>query len=477
MHGSSWCAIAVASWMIASAAPAPREASPTEWPLERIIANLEARLAEAPYDAEAHYVLGRAHAFAFALERSSLWTVGGQYVHERWKQRELDELRRERVAPPPPNLEQRLEHLAEGVRHLSRACALGAEPALSKARHHLTFAWLLETGAPFAAQVDTPALLGDAEPLSAETEAQLRRWVADLGASDVALAVPAEKSLVAPENLNPALALLYAERSSSVTQRKTAVARLLQRAWIERAIIEYGQALELAFPTDSSGEGTPPRNDEEVYHMVSYEALEGWRRLVVQRGVQSAEEPRLREIEARQAQLDALPRSNWITPLVVSLAGCATLDELVSPGASLPFDLDGDGIDELWPWLGPDAGWLVWDPEHRGEITSGRQLFGSASAWLFFEDGYRVLDALDDDRDGELRGAELTGIAVWFDRDTDGVSDRGEVVPVEELGIVAFSTQATMQVGFSPANLCGLEMSDGRVLPTYDWVLASVGGI
>ena len=140
----------------------------------------------------------------------------------------------------------------------------------------------------------------------------------------------------------------------------------------------------------------------------------------------------------------------------------------------MPFDLDGDGIDELWPWLTPDAGWLVWDPENRGEITSGRQLFGSASAWLFFSDGYRVLDALDDDRDGELRGRELAGIRVWFDRDTDGVSDHGEVVSVEDLGIVALATQSTLTLGRSPANLCGAELADGRVLPTYDWVLESL---
>lgn len=46
---------------------------PTEWPLERIIENLEERLRIEPDDALAHYNLGRAHAFAFALETSSLW--------------------------------------------------------------------------------------------------------------------------------------------------------------------------------------------------------------------------------------------------------------------------------------------------------------------------------------------------------------------------------------------------------------------
>lgn len=71
-------------------------------------------------------------------------------------------------------------------------------------------------------------------------------------------------------------------------------------------------------------------------------------------------------------------------------------------------------------------------------------------------------------------GAELAGIAVWFDRDSDGLSDPGEVVPVEELGIAALATRATAAVGRSLANFCGLELRDGRVLPTYDWVLEPV---
>jgi len=160
--------------------------------------------------------------------------------------------------------------------------------------------------------------------------------------------------------------------------------------------------------------------------------------------------------------------------LGLSVDSCKALDELIAPQLTVPFDLDGDAVDELWPWIVPDAGWLVWDPQRKGEITSGRQLFGTASGWLFFEDGYRVHDALDDDRSGELRGLELAGIAVWFDRDTDGISDRGEVIPVEELGIVALATRATEIVGRSPAHPGGLELADGRVLPTYDWVLEAV---
>ena len=48
-------------------------------------------------------------------------------------------------------------------------------------------------------------------------------------------------------------------------------------------------------------------------------------------------------------------------------------------------------------------------------------MFGSVTWWLFFSDGYRALDTLDDNRDGRLTGSELSGIAVWFDRNTEEV--------------------------------------------------------
>ncbi|MSR64098.1 MAG: hypothetical protein EXS08_16880 [Planctomycetes bacterium] len=376
------------------------------------------------------------------------------------------------------NAEEKLAHLVEGVRHLRRACDLESQGAWYEWRKYLTLAWLIESGAPFAAHVDSVALLGVHQaPLSPDESEALQRSIQDLGSDDLSLATATRRELAAPANLERALPLLGLQTSTENTRRREAVAALLQRYWIERAITGYWYAVELAFASDLADD-FGPRNDEELRRLVSFEALEAYSRLVKARGVLGPdEERRLADLAEKRKQLEDLlvhPRSIWETPLFVSLEGCKDLDELVTPNLTVPFDLDGNGIDELWPWLAPDAGWLVWDPLGKGEITSGQQLFGTTSAWLFFSDGYRVLDALDDDRDGELRGRELAGIRVWFDRDTDGVSDRGEVVSVEDLGIVALATQSTLTLGRSPANLCGAELADGRVLPTYDWVLEPV---
>jgi hypothetical protein len=467
--------LALGPVIIAAAWSPIREVGPTEWPLERMVANLEARLTEAPDDIQARYNLGRAHAFAFALERSTLWAFPRddvRYVKD-WRDQEK---RGSQLSLPPLTPEQRLVHLTEGVRQLSRVCSMAGDSGYRKGEPHLTFAWLLETGATFAGQVDTPGLLGaQATPLSEPDEAQLRGWIAELGASAAATAEAARQGLSAPENLTRALPLLYEQRASTDERRRMAVLALLERAWIERAIVEYAHALELSFPVEASGESLPSRDEEERRHMVSYEAIEGSRRLITKRGVQGPVEERLlADLATKQQQLDELPLASWITPMIVAVEHCKALDELLAPGVLVPFDLDGDGLVEPWPWVAPSTGFLVWDPEHRGEITSGLQLFGSASGWLFFPDGYHVLDALDDDRDQRLTGSELAGIAVWFDRDTDGVSDEGEVLAVEDLGIVALATDATERIGPSLGNPCGLELADGTVLPTYDWVLERV---
>jgi hypothetical protein len=101
-------------------------------------------------------------------------------------------------------------------------------------------------------------------------------------------------------------------------------------------------------------------------------------------------------------------------------------------------------------------------------------MFGSVTWWLFFRDGYHALDVLDDNRDGELTGTELEGISVWFDRDCDGESGQGEVVSLRELQIVSISTKATGKAQGCPISASGIRLSDGRTLPTYDWLTSPV---
>jgi hypothetical protein len=101
-------------------------------------------------------------------------------------------------------------------------------------------------------------------------------------------------------------------------------------------------------------------------------------------------------------------------------------------------------------------------------------LFGSVSWWLFFEDGYHALDALDDNRDGVLSGDELSGISVWFDRNSNGRSEPGEVLSAEQLQMVSVATRSWGRDGDCPVNRSGLTLANGRVLATYDWIVSAI---
>ena len=179
-------------------------------------------------------------------------------------------------------------------------------------------------------------------------------------------------------------------------------------------------------------------------------------------------------LRARADKLQRVPRA--VTPIVVPLTDSAvSLAELVDPSAAVPFDLDGSGLRRPWGWTRPKtAGWLVFIPPGAdGRVTSGLQLFGAVTFWMFWPTGYHALGALDDDGDGELRGDELRGLAIWADQDRDGVSQPHEVRTMAELGIVALSSEYQVAGDGTPFSPQGLVLRSGATRPTYDWTAPS----
>jgi hypothetical protein len=183
----------------------------------------------------------------------------------------------------------------------------------------------------------------------------------------------------------------------------------------------------------------------------------------------------LATLKQRVAQLHARPRP--ITPIAVPLRDGLSAREIEDREVAVGFDADGSGLERRWTWVTRDAGWLVYDPKGRGKITSGLQLFGNVTFWLFWENGYRALASLDDNRDGVLTGDELKGLAIWHDSGRLGVCDPGEVKPLSAYGIVAVSCRFERdrnhpkRIAFSPA---GVTFRDGRTRPTFDLILDPV---
>jgi hypothetical protein len=207
--------------------------------------------------------------------------------------------------------------------------------------------------------------------------------------------------------------------------------------------------------------------------IISYEAGNAFIRLwSAEDNIPPEIQDKITGIEKNLEILEALP-PGAITPIIFSLQKNSSLSELLAAGQVVPFDMDGNGIVEKRPWVRPTTGFLVWDSDGDGRITSGRELFGSVTWWLFFPNGYRAMDVLDDNRDGFLTDREFDGISAWFDRNSNGRSDVGEIVSIESLGITAISTRPNGYNGKSPMHTSGLRLKNGSTLPTYDWIAPS----
>ena len=87
-----------------------------------------------------------------------------------------------------------------------------------------------------------------------------------------------------------------------------------------------------------------------------------------------------------------------IDPLVINLGG----DVTSVSDQNFYFDLDGDGEKEYISSLTGDNGFLALDKNGDGKINDGTELFGTKTG-----NGFRELDAYDDDGDG------------WIDEDDD----------------------------------------------------------
>lgn len=379
-------------------------------PIERLVKNVNGYVRERPREARGYYVLGRLHSMAFAEEGAEIEVIpAGENRPENTADLPgfagYQTIQVTRGDADKPLDARAVGHLRESVRNYRRATQLDRNDALA----FLGLGWMLEQGARWSNTIDAPP--GTSAP--------------------------------------------------SRAGRK--------RLWEDQALAAYRRAHALTVEADRKRTGFGPGEDAAV----SLEAGEGILRLLgTRRALSSAERADVARIRQTVAELGRKPRA--ITPLIFPLRGfplrgTATLADLLAPERTVVFDLAGDGRAGRWPWVGPDTGILVWDPEGTGRITSGRQLFGSVTWWIFWKNGYAPLAALDDNRDGSLADEELGGLAVWRDRNGNGISEPGEVVPARAAGIAAISVRAAGTSAGVPANARGIRWADGAFSATYDW--------
>jgi Ca2+-binding RTX toxin-like protein len=144
-------------------------------------------------------------------------------------------------------------------------------------------------------------------------------------------------------------------------------------------------------------------------------------------------------------------------PLVLDLDGKGI--NLVAPWQSnVDFDLNMDGTKEATGWVGPTNGILVFDRNGNGQIDNASEWFGESftsdgSISTTNHNGFSALSTLAQsgatvfDRNTALYD-KTTGksyfdlVQVWVDANQDGITDKGELKTLIELGIASLDLQA-----------------------------------
>lgn len=158
------------------------------------------------------------------------------------------------------------------------------------------------------------------------------------------------------------------------------------------------------------------------------------------------------------------------------------------PSTLVNFKLNPYADRQSWLWRGSEAlPLLVYDPEHTGVIISATQLFGS---WTFggnglasliegtsqgtpWKDGYEALSKMDKNLDGKVSGAELKDLALWFDKNQDGISQKGEVKTLSEVSVKTLFYMADKKEEGAIVATNGYEKEvDGKIVvaSSMDWM-------
>jgi hypothetical protein len=311
-----------------------------------------------------------------------------------------------------------------------------------------------------------PWMSESAFPLDDSTRGKWLKEIALLGSTNSKQSNAALSRLRAQlPNIAPLLAEVVQKNKNAIARPK--IISLLTLHWRNKALTAYRRAYALRIAKDLKETHLFEAGDNPL----SIEAGEGILRLFKALKGDALLPGEKREQARVQTALKKIrSKPTTVTPILIPMGRATALKEILAPKKTVSFDLAGNGISTRWPWVRPDTGILVWDPDATGRINSGRQLFGSVTWWMFWRDGYEALAALDDDGNGWLEAAEINGLSVWRDSDSDGVSDPGEVLPLRAAGIASIATKPTGQDGKVLLNPQGCRLSDGTLRPTYDWI-------
>jgi hypothetical protein len=129
--------------------------------------------------------------------------------------------------------------------------------------------------------------------------------------------------------------------------------------------------------------------------------------------------------------------------------------ELTGTNAPIGVDLDDDGVEYLsredgvvftdqqtgesvnTAWVGPEDGMLVFDANRSGTVDATEEYVFTEWSETAETDMEALAEVFDTNKDGVLdkQDEQWDQFAVWQDKDSDGVTDEGELVSLEDLGV------------------------------------------
>ncbi|ADL52545.1 calcium-binding protein [Clostridium cellulovorans] len=129
-------------------------------------------------------------------------------------------------------------------------------------------------------------------------------------------------------------------------------------------------------------------------------------------------------------------------PVIVDLDGNGIEISPLKDGVN--FDLDNNGFAEKIQWVNNADGVLARDLNGNGKIDNGSEVFGDRvvmSNGKFSHNGYEALRDLDVNNDYVLddKDAAFKTLKMWIDKNSDGITDKGELYTLAQLGIEALN--------------------------------------
>jgi len=129
-----------------------------------------------------------------------------------------------------------------------------------------------------------------------------------------------------------------------------------------------------------------------------------------------------------------------ITPIAIDLNGDG-IHTIAREDMTGSFDLLGTGKAIQTGWLSKGDGFLAIDSNGNGQIDSISELFGGVSKGS----GFAKLGSYDSNGDGVVNASDtlFASLRIWQDANSNGKTDAGELLTLEQAGVVSLAVNHT----------------------------------